>query len=65
MKEKMGKAGYEQGHMSPHVEDYQKPMSAYSQKDMNKTTEYVERQNRQQHEYAKDLERKSYKGRYS
>ena len=65
MKEKMNKAGYTQGDMSPHVEDYQKPMRDYSQRDANMTTEYIERQNRQQGNDASQLEKQPWKGRYS
>jgi hypothetical protein len=65
MKEKMGKAGYEQGDMKPHVESYQKPEKAFSQHDANKTTEYVERQDRRQDDMARDVNKQAYKGRYS
>ena len=65
MKEKMAKAGYAQGDMSPHVADYQKPHAAYSQEGFNKTTEYVERQDAHQVRAAKDIEKQAYKGRYS
>lgn len=61
----MSKAGVHQGDMSPHVEDYQKPMSEYSQADANKTTEYIERQDRQQREYTSQTRKQAYKGRYS
>lgn len=60
-----GHLGDKQGNMSPHVEDYQRPHSTYSQQFMSKTTQYVERQNRIQNENAKDIEDKAYKGRYS
>lgn len=65
MKEKMSKAGYVQGDMSPKVEDYQRKESSFSQRGFSKTTEYVERQNRTQNEYAKGIEKQAYKGRYS
>lgn len=61
----MAKAGYKQGDMAPHVEDYQKPMKDYSQRDANKTTEYMERQDRQQSADAKMLDKQPWKGRYS
>ena len=61
----MAKAGYEQGNMSPKVEDYSKPESAYSQAGFSKTTEYVERQNALNVKAAKDIEKQAYKGRYS
>ncbi len=65
MKEKMSKAGYTQGDMSPHVEDYQKPEKDYSQKGFSKTTEYIERQDKRQGDMAKDINKQSYNGRYS
>ena len=65
MKEKMGKAGYVQGDMSPHVEDYQKPMSDFSQEGFSKTLDYIERQDAFQKREAKDVEKQGYKGRYS
>ncbi len=65
MKEKMNKAGYAQGAMNPKVEDYQKPMSAFSQAGFNKVDEYIERQDMHQKMAAKDVEKQAYKGRYS
>lgn len=65
MKEKMSKAGYAQGDMRPHVEDYQKPEKDFAERGFNKTTEYVERQDREQSRMAKDLDKQSYQGRYS
>lgn len=65
MKEKMSHAGYVQGDMSPHVEDYQKPRSDFSQEGFSKTTEYVERQDAFQKREAKEIEKQAYKGRYS
>jgi hypothetical protein len=65
MKEKMSKRGYEQGDMMPTVESYQKPEKAYSQRDANKTTEYVERQDERQDMMSKDINKQAYKGRYS
>lgn len=65
MKEKMAKAGYTQGDMSPHVEDYQKPGSDFSQEGFSKTTEYVERQDAFQKREASDIKKQAYKGRYS
>ena len=65
MKEKMAKAGYMQGEMSPKVEDYQKPMSDFSQEGFSKTTEYVERQDAFQAKEAAEVRKMSYKGRYS
>jgi len=65
MKEQMNKKGYVQGQMSPDVEDYQKPLSNYSQEGFSKTTQYVERQDSIQNEMSKDIKRQGYKGRYS
>lgn len=62
---KMSKKGYTQGDMSPSVEDYQKPMSNYSQEGFNKTTQYVERQDKIQSSESSAIKRQSYKGRYS
>jgi hypothetical protein len=61
----MGKKGYVQGDMSPKVEDYQTPMAAFSQENFGKTTQYVERQNRQRTTAASDVRKQAYKGRYS
>lgn len=65
MKEKMSKAGYTQGDMSPHVEDYQKPEKDFAERGFSKTTEYVERQDRMQSGMSKDLNKQAYQGRYS
>jgi hypothetical protein len=65
MKEKMSKAGYMQGNMSPHVEDYQRPNGDYSQEQFGHTLEYIERQDRHQKEMASGIKKQAYKGRYS
>lgn len=65
MKEKMSKAGYTQGDMNPHVEDYQKPSDDFAERGFSKTTEYIERQDRSQDRMAKGLNKQSYQGRYS
>ena len=65
MKESMGKAGYEQGDMSPKVKDYQKPMKDYPERGFSKTTEYIERQDREQSKDCNKIEKQAYKGRYS
>ncbi len=65
MKEKMAKAGYVQGEMSPHVEDYQKPEKDFAERGFSKTTEYVERQDKRQSGMSKDLNKQAYQGRYS
>jgi hypothetical protein len=65
MKEKMSKAGYVQGDMSPHVKDYQKPESDFAERGFSKTLEYVERQDKRQGAMASGLKKQSYNGRYS
>lgn len=65
MKEKMNKAGYVQGHMEPHVEDYQKPHKDFSQEGFSKTDEYIERQDRFQAKEAHEVKKQAYHGRYS
>lgn len=62
---KMSRKGYEQGDMRPTVESYQKPEKDFAERGFNKTTEYIERQDRMQSGMAKDLEKQSYNGRYS
>lgn len=57
--------GYVQGDMSPKVEDYQEPMSNFSQEGFSKTTEYVSRKDAQQSRMASDVKKQAYKGRYS
>jgi hypothetical protein len=65
MKEKMSKAGYTQGDMSPNVEDFQKPEKDFSQRGFSKTTEYIERQDKRQAGMSKDVNKQAYQGRYS
>lgn len=65
MKEKMSKAGYTQGDMSPHVEEYQKPSKDFAERGFNKTTEYIERQDKMQSGMSKGLNKQAYQGRYS
>jgi len=65
MKEKMAKAGYAQGDMSPKVESYQKPEKDFAERGFSKTTEYMERQDRRQSGMARGVEKQSYVGRYS
>ena len=57
--------GKKQGDMSPDVEEYQKPMSDFSQEGFNKTLEYVERQNKFQAKEASEIKKQAYQGRYS
>lgn len=65
MKEKMSKAGYTQGDMSPHVEEYQKPEKDFAERGFSKTTEYIERQDMRQGGMSKGLNKQAYNGRYS
>lgn len=65
MRDKLARAGYDQGDMNPRVEDYQKPRADYSQEGFNKTNEYIERQDRFQGREAREIEGQAYKGRYS
>lgn len=60
----MGHAGREQGDMSPKVEDYQKPMSDYSQSGFSRTLDYIERQDKFQAKEAAGFRKQDYKGRY-
>ncbi len=61
----MAMKGSKQGDMNPHVEDYQRPMKAFSQEGFSKTTEYIQRQDKHQGEAAKTIEKQAYNGRYS
>jgi hypothetical protein len=65
MKEKMSKAGYTQGDMSPKVQDYQKGVSEFSQDQFSKTDEYIERQDKFQNKMSSDIKKQGYVGRYS
>lgn len=65
MKEKMANRGVNQGDMKPTVEDYQKPEKDFAERGFNKTTEYVERQDKRQSGMSKDLNKQAYSGRYS
>ena len=65
MKEKMSKAGYDQGDMKPKVESYQKPEKDFAERGFSKTDEYIERQDARQSGMSKDLNKQAYKGRYS
>ena len=57
--------GNKQGDMSPKVEDYQRPLSSYSQEGFSKTTQYIERQNAHKAAEASKVKSQAYKGRYS
>jgi hypothetical protein len=64
-KEKMAKAGYDQGDMSPKVESYQRPEASFAEGQFGTTTEYIERQDRFIDKEAKEIRKQGYKGRYS
>ena len=61
----MSKAGYVQGDMNPKVDDYQMPMKDFAEHDFSKTTQYVERQDKQQAQNKKQISKQDFKGRYS
>ena len=65
MKEKMSKAGYDQGDMKPKVESYQKPEKDFAERGFSKTTEYMERQDKFQAKESKGIKKQGYMGRYS
>lgn len=65
MARNMGKKGYVQGDMSPEVDEYQKPMSSFSQEGFSKTLDYIERKDAHENMSAKTIEKQAYKGRYS
>lgn len=58
-------AGHDQGNMSPHIKDWQRPAKDYSQEGFSKTLDYMERQNKMQGKEASSIEKQAYKGRYS
>lgn len=60
-----GNLGKDQGNMKPDVENYQRPEAVFSQKEFNKTTEYISRHNAQESKAAGKIEKQAYKGRYS
>ena len=62
---KMAHEGYRQGDMSPHVEDYQKPVNCFSQSGFGTTLEYIKRHDEFEHREAEDIKKSAYKGRYS
>lgn len=65
MKEKMSRAGYTQGDMSPKVKDYQRPSSNYSQEGFSKTTDYIARNDSTVAKEAGKVRKQAFKGRYS
>lgn len=65
MKEKMSKAGYVQGDMSPKIEDYQKPESDFAERGFSKTLDYIERHDKFCKKESGEIKKQSYEGRYS
>ncbi len=65
MKENMKDHGRIQGNMSPDVEDYQQPMSNYSQEQFGKTLSYVERTDKHLNKMASGVRKQAYQGRYT
>lgn len=61
----MAMKGHDQGNMSPHVEEMQKPENDFAERGFSKTLDYVERQNKHQSGMAKGLNKQAYNGRYS
>ena len=61
----MAMKGKDQGNMSPHLKDWQRPQKDYSQEGFSKTLDYMERQNKFQGTEATTIEKQAYKGRYS
>ncbi len=61
----MAMKGKDQGNMSPHLKDWEKPMKNFSQEGFSKTLDYMERQNSMQGKEASGIEKQAYKGRYS
>lgn len=61
----MAMKGVNQGDMSPHVKDFQKPTNDFPERQFSKTLDYIERQNKHQGQMAKGIEKQAYNGRYS
>lgn len=62
---KLSHLGRNQGDMSPHVDDFQRPTADFAEEGFSKTVEYIERQDKHQKEMASDIKKQHYKGRYS
>ena len=58
------KDGYMQGDMKPEVKDYQLPDSAYAEKNMDSTLDYVSRNDKMQEKAASKLRSQNYQGKY-
>jgi len=56
--------GYDQGAMSPKVENYQRPSSAFAESQPGRTVDYIARQDKKIGAEASQVKRQDYKGRY-
>ena len=65
MKEKLAGRGVKQGDMSPLVEDMQSSESQFPERGFDKTTEYIERQDKHRMMASNDIKKQHYSGRYS
>ncbi len=61
----MAMKGLNQGDMSPHIKDFQRPDKVFSQQDFSKTLNYIERQNEFTGKEASGIDKQAYQGRYS
>ena len=64
-KGKFGSLGIKQGDMSPHVEDMQSSEAQFPERGFEKTTQYIERQDKHRMAASSDIKRQHYAGRYS
>ena len=61
----MAMKGHDQGNMSPHLKDFQKPESDFAERGFSKTLDYIQRQDRMQSGMEKGIKKQGYVGRYS
>ncbi len=61
----MAMKGHNQGDMSPHLKDYQRPEHNFAEHQFSKTLDYIERHDRFEGKEAKGIEKQGYVGRYS
>ena len=61
----MAHKGYNQGDMSPKVEDYQKPTKDFNEAGFSKTTQYIERRDKHEAKQASQMRSQHYQGRYN
>lgn len=61
----MAMKGHNQGDMSPHMKDFQRPEKVFSQEGFSKTLDYIDRQNAYTSKEAFRVEKQAYNGRYS